>query len=76
MLCTRKLLLIGRQGAKTRSNLLAVQIVGEHCGQQEISLSDLLSVPLLCEYKEAHLVFPQLYHHLMQQRAHFLRRKL
>jgi hypothetical protein len=49
----------------------AVQIVGEHCDQQEIFSSDLLSVPLLCEHQEAHLVSPQLYHHLMQQGAHF-----
>ena len=76
MLRTRNLLFIGRQGAKTKSNLLAVQIVGEHYGQQEIFLSGLLSVPLLCEHQEAHLVSPQLYHHLMQQGAHFLRRKL
>lgn len=39
---------------------LAFQTAGEHCGRQEIFLSDSLSIPLLCGHQEALLVSPQL----------------
>lgn len=48
----------------------------EHCGQQEISVSDLLLIPLLFGRQEARLVSPQLYHHLVQQEVHSLKKSI
>lgn len=53
-------------------NLPAFRTKGAHCGQQEIFLNDLQSVPLLCGHLEVHLVSQQLDRHLMQQVVHFL----
>jgi hypothetical protein len=48
----------------------------EHCGQQEIFLSDSLLIPLLFGHQEARLVSPQLDHHLVQQEAHSLKKSI
>ena len=52
------------------------QTMEEHCGQQEIFLSDSLLIPLLFGHEEARLVSPQLYHHLVQQEAHSLNKSI
>jgi hypothetical protein len=49
--------------------------VEEHCDQQEIFLSDLLSILLPFGHQEALLVFPQLCHHSTQQEARSLEKE-
>lgn len=61
-----------QKGCIAEQNLPASQTKGGHCGQQEISLNDLQSAPLLCEQQEVHPVSQQLCHHLMLQVAHSL----
>jgi hypothetical protein len=64
------------QNKHEKENLHALQTMVEHCGQQEIFSGDSILIPLLPGHQEARLVSPQLYHHLVQQEAHSLKKSI